>query len=227
MFFLFLFFYFTTFEVIIILCDLRRQEQIVNLFLEKDMRKVFWSLIIAVFCFSGTLKAEGNLWNDLFGRFDEGKWSGELTSSSVFGGNQFPEDSHDWMAMLNFDYQWPTCQKQSMAIRVVPSLIYYQAEDEKEKDDYIYAGGAGLIYKWYEKENWKGWYFEAGVVPIWNSEQFEGNESDFNFLSSFGLGYEFENNINTALKFIHISNANTNKDNDGINVFALSLGYDF
>jgi hypothetical protein len=132
------------------------------------------------------------------------------------------------MFVGTFEYEWPIADKSTMSITSYPLLLYYLDENEKGDSDYIYAGGVGIAGRQYQNLYMsKGWYGQVGVVPIVHYKEFKNNGSRFNFVFCCGAGYEFDNGMTLSAKYFHISNGNTDKENLGLDMFGLSVGWRF
>jgi hypothetical protein len=77
-------------------------------------------------------------------------------------------------------------------------------------------------------ESWRP-YVQAGFGMIGTNLSMRGFGSDFNFTSNIGAGMQYFwnacNAVNFEWRFKHISNADIDKDNDGLNMSILMLGY--
>ncbi len=134
------------------------------------------------------------------------------------------ERKKDLYTSLSTGYERLLTDQLTMGAQVVPGFIYW---DEKGKpitgysfgivNRYIPSGIAG-----------KGVYYELGIALLYTSREFEGNSSQYNFWSKFGIGYAFPGTQwHLLLGIQHISNGGMARDNDGINSIALSSGYRF
>lgn len=124
--------------------------------------------------------------------------------------------------------KWPIYKsRRKVGIRGYPAFIYYQDRNDKGKNDEVFAAAFGVVIRWYQNKDYKGFYWDIGVSPLWNSRLFRRNASHWNALTEFGVGYKFDSNWHIALKLQHISNGWTRSPNEGVNAMALCLGYTF
>ena len=163
-----------------------------------------------------------------FSDFDEGNWRSESLLGYGLSSSGKSDRGGDYYFANSLEYEWPVYKShRRVGLRGYPALIYFQDENNKDKNDTIYAAAFGVVVRWYRQLNHKGLYCEIGVAPLWNSRLFRGNAAHWNALTEFGGGYKFDNNWHVALKFQHISNGRTRSPNYGVNALAFCLGYSF
>lgn len=187
----------------------------------------------AAVLFSGTAVAEL--------QFDEGNWRVELsTGLGIHSGSQ--DRSGDVLVTGTVEYEFPATQRTTLGLRLLPLLFYVQ-DDNNHRDwlngddwdephvgdgDTVFGAGAGLSFRVYAKpQTYRGLFFEVAGVAFGHTEKFNGNDSNFNFLTGGGIGYKFKNDFHTILKYEHISNAGIGSPNRGVNTIGLGFGYSF
>ncbi len=163
-----------------------------------------------------------------FDDFDKGHWRFEtLTGPGLSTGGR-ADRKGDYYFASSIAYEWPIYKSRGeVGIRCYPALIYYQDTNDSGESDTIYATALGPLMRWYRDINHKGPYWELGVSVLWNSDHFRRNASRWNVLSEIGIGYKFDSDCHIALKFQHISNAQTRSPNEGVNALVLCLGFEF
>jgi len=171
-------------------------------------------------------------------QFQEGHWRAELsTSFGIHSGSQ--DRSGDVLVTATVEYEFPTTQRTTLGLRLLPIMFYVQDDDNpwrlRDWDERlngdgstVFGAGAGMSFRFYAKaQEYRGLYFEASGVAFGHKNQFNGNSSNFNFLTGAGVGYKFKNNMHTILKYEHISNAGIGSQNRGVNAVGLGIGFSF
>lgn len=73
-------------------------------------------------------------------------------------------------------------------------------------------------------------YIKGGIGIAYFSEKELSDKlfgTHFQFKESFGIGYKFNKKLETALKYVHYSNADISSENSGIDMGLLQLIYRF
>lgn len=169
----------------------------------------------------GFLKEELNLY--LLDEFQQGRWRVELAGVDASFSNKYERDD-DYFGTASVEYSWPVHRHMTLGLRAYPLFVYSQNVPAKT----LWGGGigvAGRIYK--APESYTGWYVEGGAAMVFHDELLRDNSSHANFLLELGVGYAFESNWHTGLKFHHISNGGVGSDNAGTNGIGLAVGYTF
>ena len=163
-----------------------------------------------------------------FDDFKQGNWRFESLVGSGLSSGGKSDRKGDYYFASSLEYEWPIYKsRRKVGLRGYPALIYYQDRNDKGKDDVVFAAAFGVVIRWYQDIDYKGFYWDIGISPLWNSRLFRSNASHWNALTEFGVGYKFDSNWHIALKFQHISNGQTRYPNEGVNAIALCLGYTF
>ena len=185
---------------------------------------IYFSISLALMLTSKAFSGDIGFFDD----FKHGNWRFESLVGSGLSTNDKADRGGDYYFAGSIEYEWPVYKShRRVGLRGYPALIYFQDENNKGKNDTIYAGAFGVVVRWYRQLNYKGLYCEIGVAPLWNSRLFRDNAAHWNALTEFGGGYKFDCNWHIALKFQHISNGQTRSPNYGVNALALALGYSF
>jgi lipid A 3-O-deacylase len=184
-----------------------RREVVLSVF----SRVMIVSVCIAVFC--GTAAAEL--------KFSEGRWRIEMGTFATFA-TSADDDFGDAYMTGSVEYEFPAFPHGKLGLKLMPLFV---TSDE----DPVLAGGPGLTARIYSrKDTYDGIFGEVGISALWESREFDGNGSRINFLSEAGLGYKFRDaDWHVTLKVQHLSNANLDKDNTGVNGIGLAAGYTF
>lgn len=112
----------------------------------------------------------------------------------------------------------------TLSLRLFPVFGYIQ---EGNIDDIIGFGVGGALRVYFKKNQEKGFFTEIQEVVCLHENKFERNDSNINFYSAIGIGYQFCPNWDMLLRFGHISNANIKDNNDGTNLLGFGVGYTF
>jgi hypothetical protein len=170
----------------------------------------------------------------------EGMWRLELNND--FGVHQGSRDrSGDYSLNGIVEYEIPTTSRTTVGLRLMPLFLYTQDEeddhrrfrhcfdgDDRDEGDTVLGGGFGLAGRVYQvKDEYRGWYGEAGVTALFHGNEIDGNNSNLNFLSSFGVGYQFKSDWHVQVHYQHISNASLGSRNSGANAIGIGVGYRF
>lgn len=170
---------------------------------------------------------------------EEGMWRLELNND--FGVHQGSRDrSGDYSFNGIVEYEVPATPRTTLGLRLMPLFVYTQDdendhrifdrifEDNDDTDDTVWGGGFGLGGRIYSvKDEYRGWFGEIGVTALLHSNEFNGNNSNINFISAFGVGYQFKSDWHVQVHYQHISNASLGSENSGANSLGLGLGYRF
>ena len=154
--------------------------------------------------------------------WSEGRWRLELSGfKGIHQGSRDRED--DWNINGTVEYEAPLWTHATLGIRLHPIFFYHDDRNDEE----IYGVGAGPTFRLYHKEERRGLFFEAGLSALVHVNRFDGNGSNLNFISEFGLGYKFDNDWHVSVKWRHISNASISDDNAGSNGIGIGAGFTF
>ncbi len=169
----------------------------------------------------------------------EGRWRLELNND--FGVHQGSQDrSGDYSINGIVEYEVPATPRTTLGLRMMPLFVYSQDgeddyrrfrkifDDDGDGGDTVWGGGFGLAGRVYQvKEEYRGWYGEASVSALLHSNEFNGNNSNLNFVTGLGVGYQFKSDWHVQLHYQHISNASLGTKNSGANSLGIGLGYRF
>ncbi|MGC8738661.1 MAG: acyloxyacyl hydrolase [Candidatus Hydrogenedens sp.] len=112
----------------------------------------------------------------------------------------------------------------NLSLRLLPVFGYIQ---EKNMEDIIGFGIGGALRIYFKKNQEKGFFTEIHEIVCLHENKFEGNDSNVNFYSAIGIGYQFCPNWDMLLRFGHISNAGIKDENEGTNLLGFGVGYTF
>lgn len=131
----------------------------------------------------------------------------------------------DLYGTVCLEYEWPLFARVGLGIQGYP-LFAYRADIDH---DTIYGLAAGLALRVYQhKGSLSGLYAEAGTAALVTNKRFAASDSDLNFLSQLGVGYQFKMvGLNLSLKYQHLSNAGISDYNPGVDAVAVGVGYRF
>lgn len=77
----------------------------------------------------------------------------------------------------------------------------------------------------------KGWFAEAGTGPHLLSHVYDNNgrrlSTAFQFRTTLGIGYVFQNKMDVSLNVSHFSNGSIKQPNNGQNFAGVKVGYSF
>ncbi len=173
-------------------------------------------------------------------QLDEGMWRLEINND--FGVYQGSRDRSGDYGLTGFvDYEVPASSRITLGLRLMPLFVYTQdGEDEdyrilrnlfhdrRENNDTVWGAGLGPVGRIYQvKDAYRGWYGEIGVVAFVHGNKFAGNSSNLNFLSTFGVGYQFKSDWHIQAHYQHISNGSLGRRNSGANTLGIGIGYRF
>jgi hypothetical protein len=189
------------------------------------IRKVaLLSVSVTIVLFSEAFCSEAGFFDD----FHKGHWRFETLGGSGLSSGGRADRKGDYYFASSIEYEWTIYKSRGqVGLRWYPALIYCQDRNDNGESDTVYATAFGPVMRWYRNINHKGPYWELGVSPMWNSHKFRRNAARWNVLSEIGIGYKFDSNWHIALKFQHISNAQTRSPNEGVNALVLGLGFQF
>ncbi len=150
-----------------------------------------------------------------------GRWRVELSGQGdIHEGSK--DRSGDTKVQFVAEYEFPATQRLKLGLRLTP-LLYYDGPNED-----VYGVGLGLSTRLYaRKETYTGPFLEGHVDALGHINRFEGNNSNINFQSGFGLGYQWKGGWNLKLQYDHISNASLGDRNSGADTMGLAVGYRF
>lgn len=171
--------------------------------------------------------------------FKDGMWRVEVNND--FGVHQGSRDrSGDYSINGIVEYEIPATSRVTLGLRLMPLFIYNQDEEKDYRvfrrvfddngydGDTVWGGGFGIGGRIYQvKDEYRGWFAEAGVNALLHANEFNGNNSNLNFISGIGVGYQFKSDWHVQLHYQHISNASLGSENSGANSLGLGLGYRF
>ena len=185
--------------------------------------------------------------------FQDGRWrlqiSGQMGVQS--GG---VEREGDILGLTTVEYEFPVTGHIAVGLKLHPFFAYTQDADgiddlfeggfvdrvkeidfddfdldpEKGTDDTVWGAGFGLGTRIYQvKDEQRGLFLDLGVNALFHDGEFNGNNSNINFMSGVGLGYQFKFGLNTIVHLDHISNAGLGDENSGANVVGIGVGFRF
>ncbi len=155
-------------------------------------------------------------------RISRGRWRLELTAATGIKGLKSTRDGSRY-ATVSIEYEIPVHKRLAIGLRLYPALFY-----REDGIHTLYAGGFGLTTRLYRKRNLSGLFAEIGGAVLVQSDRFPENSSNINFLSEFGLGYQFSVvPWHLGVKVQHTSNAGLGTSNSGVNALAVAVGYKF
>ncbi|MBX3178927.1 MAG: acyloxyacyl hydrolase [Candidatus Hydrogenedentes bacterium] len=172
--------------------------------------------------------------------FDAGRWRLELNND--FGVHQGSRDrSGDYSLNVVAEYEVPATSRTTLGLRLLPLFVYTQDEhrdrdlfqrwfgdNDHEDGDTVWGGGIGLSGRIYQvKDEYRGWFAEAGITALVHAGKFNGNNSNLNFLSNIGVGYAFKSDWHVQVHYQHISNASLGSHNSGANALGIGVGFKF
>lgn len=161
------------------------------------------------------------------GMLSNGEWRLELSGAVDIHSGDADRDG-DFYFTGSIEYGWPIFSRAVLGLKTYPLFLYREKDDGFGESDLIYGAGAGMCARIYAKRDVQtGLFAEVSIAPIWHSDYLEGNGSRVNFLSEFGVGYDFENDWHVVVKWEHFSNARLSGENAGVNGIALGVGYRF
>lgn len=176
-------------------------------------------------------------------RWDEGQWRIELS-----GFTGLHQGRHDRTGEENFnatiDYETPLWKSGTLSLRLQPLFYYDQDKDngkhfgeagylkdlwfDRYEDSDVYGAAIGPVFRIYgNADERNGLFGELGFTAMIHSAEFDGNSSQFNFISSLGIGYKFKNDWHVTALWRHISNAGIGSQNSGVNGIGIGIGYSF
>jgi len=170
---------------------------------------------------------------------EEGRWRLELNND--FGIYQGSQDRTGDYGLIGFvDYEVPATSRATLGLRLMPLFVFDQSDksdrrpfrrhlsERKGEGETVWGGGVGVVGRIYQvKDEYRGWYGEASLLPIVHHNNFARNSSNLNFLSTFGVGYQFKSDWHLQVHYQHISNASLGSRNSGTNTVGVGIGYRF
>lgn len=186
------------------------------------------------------------------GGFGDGRWRLELSAQTGIdsGGT---DRSGDILGLSTVEYEFPVTGHIAVGLKLHPFFAYTQDSDgiddlfdggfvdrvkridikdfdfdDDNSGDTVWGAGFGLGTRIYQvKDEQRGLFLDLGVSALFHDGEFNGNNSNINFMSGIGVGYQFKFGLNTMLRLDHISNAGLGDENAGANVLGVGLGFRF
>lgn len=189
-------------------------------------------LAMAVFVFCGPASAGLDL--------DAGMWRLELNND--FGVHQGSRDrSGDYSLNAVVEYEVPATSRTTLGLRLMPLFLYAQDDnresnllerwfddDNYEDGDTVFGAGVGLSARIYQvKDEYRGLFGEVSVTALGHAGEFNGNNSNLNFMTALGVGYQFKSDWHVQVHYQHISNGSLGSRNSGANTLGIGIGYRF
>ncbi len=170
---------------------------------------------------------------------DEGMWRLELNNDfGIYSGTR--SRTGDYSVNGIVEYEVPVSNRATLGLRLMPLFIYTQNNDSDyrtfrrhldpgtDEGGTVWGGGFGVGGRFYQvKDEYRGWYAEAGVSALLHDTRIDGNSSNLNFLNTLGVGYQFKSDWHIQLHYQHISNASLGSRNSGANSVGVGFGYRF
>lgn len=130
-------------------------------------------------------------------------------------------NSGNYLFSLHLQKELIIADHVSMAANFYPVVFYTSSEKN------VFAMAIGASQRVFADPAIKeGFYGQISAAILIQRDYFSGNSSLNNFFTQLGVGYQwFEMKRTITAKLQHISNANTKRENKGINCF--TLGTDF
>lgn len=183
------------------------------------------------------------------GAFSEGKWRLEISAHS--GLDIGADRSGDVLLLSTVEYEIPLSGHVALGLKLHPLFTYEQDEldidhflgggvrsalrdlefdfDAPDRGgDSVWGGGIGLGVRIYQvKTERRGLFLDLGVSALAHTGELNKDDSNLDFKSGVGLGYQFAFGLNTQVRFDHLSNASLGNENAGSNMVGLGLGFRF
>lgn len=171
--------------------------------------------------------------------FSEGRWRLELSGGPALeeGGR---DREGDYFVSGTVDYEIPATPHTTLSLRGMPLFVYEQDEvsydsikellrkHESPHEDTVIGAGFGLAGRVYQKADvYEGFFAEMEVLALGHAGKIEGDDSNIDFLTGVGVGYQFNSHWEALVRFEHISNAGLAAPNSGVNALRLGVGYRF
>lgn len=147
-----------------------------------------------------------------------------LELGSSFRVGQKEDDVDGTMVSSTLDIGKELSPRTTLSLRILPVFGYFQ---EGNVEDVAGFGVGGALRIYLKKNQEKGFFTEIHEVVCLHENKFEGNDSNLNFYSAIGIGYQFCPHWDILLRFGHISNAEIKDRNEGTNLLGLGIGYTF
>lgn len=171
--------------------------------------------------------------------FSEGRWRLELSGGPALQEGGRDRDG-DYFVSGTVDYEIPATPHTTLSLRGMPLFVYEQDEvsydslkemlrkHESPHEDTVIGAGFGLAGRVYQKADvYEGFFAELELLALGHAGKIEGDDSNIDFLSGIGVGYQFNSNWEALVRFEHISNAGLATPNSGVNAVRLGVGYRF
>jgi len=167
----------------------------------------------------------------------DGAWRLEIRGArGLESGGEHRDD--DIFAAAAVEYEFPLAGRATLGFRLLPIFVYEQGDGTNydrlrgylrgDDNDTVAGGGIGIAARVYaRKREHRGFFFEVNTHALIHGGEFDGNDSNVNFLSGVGLGYQFRFGMHTSVKWQHISNAGLGEVNDGSNILGVGIGFRF
>lgn len=198
----------------------------------KQSTGLFWALAAALCAACAPASAGLDI--------DKAMWRLELNND--FGIHQGSRDrSGDYSLSAIAEYEVPATSRATLGLRLMPLFVYTQDDarehrllrglfggEKYEDGGTVWGGSVGIGGRLYQvKDEYRGWFLEAGVSVLLHSNEFNGNSSNINFLNQAGIGYQFKSDWHVQVHYRHISNASLTDRNSGANSLGIGIGYRF
>ncbi len=187
------------------------------------------------------------------GGFSDGRWRLQISGQAGIdsGGT---DRGGDILGLSTVEYEFPVTGHIAVGLKLHPFFAYTQDENgiddlfdggfvdrvkeidfddfdldaDEDSDDTVWGAGFGLGARIYQVKNeQRGLFLDLGVSALFHDGEFNGNNSNINFMSGIGVGYQFKFGLNTVVHLDHISNAGLGDENSGANVIGVGLGFRF
>jgi hypothetical protein len=148
----------------------------------------------------------------------------ELTMAQILHHPVVPRDGDSLFHTLG-EYEIKIAPRFTMGFRLYPLILYQHGENPV-----VYALAPGVSHRYFFDDPLArtGFFTQLEAALLFQSRNFVGNSSKNCFLTSFGVGHQFQKpDFSAALKVQHLSNANLSNENKGINGIAITLSTTF
>ncbi len=208
-----------------------------------NVNKILVLATVTILAYTGSADANkaGDLWQELKDiQWEDGRYRLELQGwTATRSGRRGRTGDYGTAGTIEREFVFGS--KTSIGLRAIP-LFFVREDDHDTFEDFdgdglyehrLYEGndivgaGVGIAIHHYFRDIQDGWYFEFYESFFAQSEKFQGNSGNFNFMSEIGIGYEFENDWHIAAKWRHMSNAGIADKNAGINSVGIGIGFSF
>lgn len=181
-------------------------------------------LLLCLSALSSTVSAQ-----NLKLSWDDARWRSELSIMDGISSSNF-DRNRDVSVSLVADYEMPfisdhaVLQRSTFSFRLRPLMYYRQEAIEQD----LFGVGVGIGFRLFQYAGThSGLYAEFAEELLLHTEKFQGNSTHFNFVSQYGVGYQWPRGSFVGLRFQHASNARLGSDNSGINTWGVLMGISF